>query len=336
MSAITAALSQIDGVAAEGDLVPDPAASLELEAAGEPILLPDGKRIYPPSLHGTPVDELALALLDMDDPAQSSFLRLIGPPGAGKSQIARAIAHRLWPALSVDWLDAGLTVEQALDRVAAAPHDRYPVAEGGVDRIRGVVHVRDLLAASRSDPSMLVGELAREVYLIPETKDLGALLAHWRRESEYPRSIFDFVLGLNRWVLRVAAYGAVMTSEYPPFRIDPGEGDPAGTLSVSAPNAPAGTAAPSTPASATAAAGTASSPPTPPGVAELERKPLRWGPGRVIALVLASIATLLSLAAIAAGGVGITLDQTQRDSSGYLMTSARSYSTDTYALVSGS
>ena len=96
MSAITAALSQIDGVASEGDLVPDPAAPLELETAGEPILLPDGKRIYPPSLHGQPVDELALALLDMDDPAASTFLRLIGPPGAGKSQIARAIAHRLW------------------------------------------------------------------------------------------------------------------------------------------------------------------------------------------------------------------------------------------------
>ena len=32
-------------------------------------MLPDGKRIYPPSLHGAPVDELALALLDMEDPA---------------------------------------------------------------------------------------------------------------------------------------------------------------------------------------------------------------------------------------------------------------------------
>ena len=68
MSAITAALSQIDRVAAEGDLVPDPTAPLELETAGEPILLPDGRRIYPPSLHGAPVDELALALLDMERP----------------------------------------------------------------------------------------------------------------------------------------------------------------------------------------------------------------------------------------------------------------------------
>jgi hypothetical protein len=98
MSALTAALSAIDAVAEQGDLAPEATLTepLELDAAGEPIVLPDGRRIYPPRLHGQPVDELACALLDMDDPACSTFLRLIGPPGAGKSQIARAIAHRLW------------------------------------------------------------------------------------------------------------------------------------------------------------------------------------------------------------------------------------------------
>jgi putative hemolysin len=95
------------------------------------------------------------------------------------------------PALDVVWLDADLSADQALDRAVESPHGRYPVGRGSLDRLVGVVHLRDLIASVRSGENSAVGDLARDTLVVPETKDVGALLRELREQRQQLAVVID-------------------------------------------------------------------------------------------------------------------------------------------------
>src|SRR5215208_5457337 len=85
-------------------------------------------------------------------------------------------------AVSVD-----LPPEEALQAVLLSPYTRYPVYRGSLDEIVGVLHIRDLIEAlyERGLDAVSLEELIRPAYMVPETKDLAALLTEFRRSNQH-------------------------------------------------------------------------------------------------------------------------------------------------------
>jgi len=140
--------------------------------------------------------------------------------------------------------------------------------------------------------------------------------------GRYPQTIFDLVLGMNRWVLRVAGYAALMTDRYPPFRLDQGGADPGRVDLAPRPD-------PSGPGQGTALP--AGPPPQGP------RRPTptsSWSTGRIIAVVVASLLAAVSFGFLVAGATLAVADRTLRDDGGFLMSGAQPVSTSLYAVTS--
>jgi CBS domain containing-hemolysin-like protein len=91
-------------------------------------------------------------------------------------------------ALSID-----LPPEQALEAVMDAPFTRYPVYRGNLDDIVGILHVRDLFHAlrDRGMEQVQIQDVVRPAYIVPETKDLAALLTEFRRTNQHMAIVVD-------------------------------------------------------------------------------------------------------------------------------------------------
>ena len=104
----------------------------------------------------------------------------------------RPVREIMVPRLDVSALDAGMTVEEALDVVEGQPHSRYPVVEGGLDDAIGFVHVRDLFSAhARREPGTALRTLARPLPRVPDSRRALPALAEMRREGTHVALVVD-------------------------------------------------------------------------------------------------------------------------------------------------
>jgi CBS domain containing-hemolysin-like protein len=97
------------------------------------------------------------------------------------------------PRPDVVMLPIGLTPRQAMEQVLQHPYTRYPVYDGDVDDIVGILHVRTLFGASQNGDADNgdLRDLIRPAHTVPETKRLADLLGEFRRTKSHMAIVVD-------------------------------------------------------------------------------------------------------------------------------------------------
>jgi len=103
----------------------------------------------------------------------------------------RSVSEVMISRTEVTFLEASTTVSRAVKVAVDAPHSRYPVIGENSDDVLGFVHIRDLFLGGEQDRARVIGDLVREVKVLPGSKKVLAALSEMRREGHHMAIVVD-------------------------------------------------------------------------------------------------------------------------------------------------
>ena len=151
-----------------------------LQGSARVLLRPLGVPVAPAGATVHTVDELRGIVAEAEDSGiieeaeEEMLYRIFDFAG-------QEVADIMVPWSDVISLDASLIVRDAVAQALEAPHSRFPVIRGSIDDVAGVVALRDLTTALHAGEEHTIEPLARELLVVPETKDVGSLLQELRK-----------------------------------------------------------------------------------------------------------------------------------------------------------
>jgi CBS domain containing-hemolysin-like protein len=94
------------------------------------------------------------------------------------------------PRVRIIGIPVGSTPEKVREVLGQTPHTRYPIHEGDLDHIVGMIHIKDLLRILLEGQPIMAHH-ARPLPLAPESAPLDAVLAMMRKERTQMAVVID-------------------------------------------------------------------------------------------------------------------------------------------------
>ncbi|WP_165440669.1 hemolysin family protein [Rubripirellula amarantea] len=95
------------------------------------------------------------------------------------------------PRGEVDFFDVNEPLSVFRDLVRRTMHTRYPVCDRSLDKVLGVVHIKDLLNVSQDDQAFDVRTIMRPPRKVPETMPISRVLRHFQATHQLMAFVID-------------------------------------------------------------------------------------------------------------------------------------------------
>lgn len=110
------------------------------------------------------------------------------------------LSHRMarqimLPRQDVVYLSTQRPLAENLRLARRSGHTRFPLCEGDLDHVIGLIHIKDIFHRER--PLTALPEVAREIAFVPETLELDRLLKRMRTERFHMAAVIDEYGGVS-------------------------------------------------------------------------------------------------------------------------------------------
>lgn len=95
------------------------------------------------------------------------------------------------PRIDMQCVDMNNEREEIFKKIIKMPYSRVPVYKGNVDNVIGIVYTKDLLTALRNRELIIMEDLMRQAYFVPETKKISELLEEFRKGRMHLAIVVD-------------------------------------------------------------------------------------------------------------------------------------------------
>jgi CBS domain containing-hemolysin-like protein len=112
----------------------------------------------------------------------------------GVFELTHTVAREVMtPRPDIEAVSADASLDEVVEVAGRTGHSRFPVLEGSLDKIVGVLIVKDLLPWFQKDDwtGFRAGDAAREAYYVPDSKPVDDLLAQMRHEKVHLAVVVD-------------------------------------------------------------------------------------------------------------------------------------------------